>query len=315
MRMRRPIGLRPPRNLLHERLVDDRHRRRAVDEIGRGEQPAGDRARANRLEEAVADRVPGRGLRRHAPARRRSARRPSAAAADTAAAAAGRRRRRPRPAARAPRRPRVSRISGVGMRPSCAVSTWFFGSAGISSMNDVERARHRHRAVQQRHRQRDLDDQQHRADPAEAAEREAAAGVERVAQIVPRHAQRRQQSAHRADQQRQQDHERDDARIRIERDPERPALERALDVAERRVRAGQPDDRGDRSEHQRLEEQLTDDARARGAERGSDRELRRARPRAREHQRRDVARHHQQHHDQHERPAPTSRDRPRPTPR
>ena len=92
----------------------------------------------------------------------------------------------------------------------------------------------------------------------------------------------------------------DDPRIRLERDPERPAFERSLDVAQRGVRASQSGGGGDRSEQQRFKEQLADDAGASRAERGANRQLRRSRPGSREHQRRDVAGHDQQHHHQHE---------------
>ena len=130
--MRRPIGLRPPRNLLHERLVHDGHRRGAVDEVARREQAAGDRACAPiASRKPVADRMSdgagcgaaagsspigstavGRGRwikpRQHAaPLRPRSHRASTRAAATT-----------------------LSRVSANRMRPSCAVRTWFFGSAG-----------------------------------------------------------------------------------------------------------------------------------------------------------------------------------------
>ena len=75
MRMRRPIGLRPPRNLLHELLVHDHYRRGAVDEIRGRKQTARQRACANRLQVSVARphaMAPAAGLRR---LRRRPARR------------------------------------------------------------------------------------------------------------------------------------------------------------------------------------------------------------------------------------------------
>ena len=120
--------------LLHERLVDDRHRRGAVDEVGGGEQPAGD-ARARR---SLRDSR----CRRRGPA---PAAAPSAGSSPIGSTAVGRgggyRRGSccPAPAATTPGSSRAAATTrraspAIGMRPSCAVSTWFFGSAGTSSM-------------------------------------------------------------------------------------------------------------------------------------------------------------------------------------
>ena len=89
----------------------------------------------------------------------------------------------------------------------------------------MERSGHGHGAVEQRHRQRDLDDEQERADPAEAAGRETSSGLQRVAKIVTGHLQRRETGRDDADDKVSKTTNATIRRIGLQRDPERPSLQ------------------------------------------------------------------------------------------
>ncbi len=105
MRIRRPIGLRPPRNLrTNGSLTTATGAAPARKSSAVNRRPASG-ASADRFEIAVGHGMPWRRLWPRGGLRRQSVQQPSAAAADTGAAAAGRRRPRSRRAAPLPRRP------------------------------------------------------------------------------------------------------------------------------------------------------------------------------------------------------------------
>ena len=287
----------PAEELAHERLIDNGHRCGAHCEIGRREQAPRHGLPANRFEKPLSDGVTRRRARRDYGLvtdglDRYRTRRWIQARQVLPRAGCGNTRQRP---------DRLDHAVACFRLPDAAeLCSQHLVLRQRRYLVDVrrERARHRHRAVQERDRERNLQDQQHRTHRAEAARREPAAGLQRVSQIVPGDSQRRNETGHGAHEEGQEHHERHDAPVQLQRDPEWPALERRPDVVQRTVRGRDADRGGDRAKQQRLDENLRHDARARGAERGAHRQLRRACPRAREDECRHVARDNQQHHDE-----------------
>ena len=170
----------------------------------------------------------------------------------------------------------------------------------------LEPVRHGHRTGgkgHERHRERHLEHDRRGPQATESrrpARRPLAA--QHIQHVGPREAQRRQD----ADNHRAEDRERRGVQQRLPRqargDPERhhvPGGHQPHPPAQRELRHEQADDRRQRGQHERLDEELTDDAAASGAHRAAHGDLPAACGGPREHQRGDIRADDGEEHEEH----------------